>query len=180
MSDAMPPNYNYGAFGGQAGQQAPSAPQRPAAVDRGFWLLIASAVLSVIGLIFTIMEMNSDDFRTDLQSQSPELSSGDLDMAISIGVTVAVVIAVISVAVSILFAVLARKGYNWARIVVTVFAVLSLIGLVGVDGSMGGILGVLSILLNIAAVVMFFTAPASAYFNEMKQYRQAKKLGYAG
>lgn len=179
MSDAMPPNYNYGAFGGQPGQ-APAAPQRPAAVDRGFWLLIASAVLSVIGLIFTIMQMNSDDFRTDLQAQSPELSSSDLDMAISITVTVAVVIAVISVAVSILFAVLARKGYNWARIVITVFAVLSLFGLVGIDSSIGSILGVLSILLNIAAVVMFFTAPATAYFNEMKQYRQAKKLGYAG
>lgn len=179
MSDAMPPNYNYGAFGGQPGQ-APSAPQRPAAVDRGFWLLIASAVLSVIGLIFTIMQMNSDDFRTDLQAQSPELSASDLDMAISITVTVAVIIAVISVVVSILFAVLARKGYNWARIVVTVFAVLSLFGLVGVDSSIGSILGVLSILLNIAAVVMFFTAPATAYFNEMKQYRQAKKLGYAG
>lgn len=180
MSDAMPPNYNYGAFGGQSGQQAPSAPQRPAAVDRGFWLLIASAVLSIIGGIFSVMEQTGDDFRADLQEQSPELAPSDIDLAISIGITIAVIIAVISVAVSILFAVLARKGYNWARIVLAVFAVLSLTGLIGINGSLGGILGILSILLNIAAVVMFFTSPATAYFNEMKQYRQAKKLGYAG
>ena len=176
---STPSNYNYGAYGG--GQPAPQAtePARPAAVDRGFWLLIASAVVSVIGAILSIVELGSDESRSEL-AQTSGLTSADVDTAITVGIVVALVIGVISVAVSVLFAVFARKGYNWARIVITVFAALSLFGLVGISGSAAGIITLVSILLPIAAVVLFFTAPASAYFNQMKQYRQSRKMGYAG
>ncbi len=176
---SMPESYNYGAY--SSGQPAPQAtePARPAAVDRGFWLLIASAVVSVIGAIVSIIDLGSDESRSEL-AQTSGLTSAEVDTAIAVGTVVALVIAVISVAVSVLFAIFARKGHNWARIVITVFAALSLFGLIGTDGSAGGIITLVSIILPIVAVVLFYTAPASAYFNQMKQYRQARKMGYAG
>lgn len=176
---SMPESYNYGAY--SSGQPAPQAtePARPAAVERGFWLLIASAVVSVIGAILSVIYLGSDESRSEL-AQTSGLTSADVDMAISVGITVALIVGVISVAVSVLFAFFARKGHNWARIVITVFAALSLFGLIGIDGSAAGIVTLLSIILPIIAVVLFFTAPASAYFNQMKQFRQSRKMGYAG
>ena len=176
---SMPPSYNYGAYSSGESAPAPKAPERPAAVERGFWMLIASAVISAISLILSVLALTSDEGRAELASTSG-LSAADTDTAVTIAVVTAVVIGVISVAISVLFAVFARKGYNWARIVITVFAALSLTGLIGIDGSVAGILSLISILLTIAAVVMFFTAPASAYFKESGAYRQARKMGYAG
>ncbi|MCC3291712.1 MULTISPECIES: hypothetical protein [unclassified Arthrobacter] len=176
---STPSNYNYNAFSGGQPAAPPAAPERPAAVERGFWLLIASAVVSLIAGILSIVTLMSDEGRSELARVSG-LSSAEADTAVTIGIVTGVVIGVISVAVSVLFAVFARKGHNWARIVITVFAALSLFGLVGINGSLEGILSLVSILLIVAAVVLFFTAPATAYFNQMKQYRQAKSLGYAG
>ena len=176
---STPSNYNYNAFSGGQPAAAPAAPQRPAAVERGFWLLIASAVLSLIAGILSIVELMSDEGRSEL-AQVSGLTPAEADTAVTIGIVTALVIGVISVAVSVLFAVFARKGHNWARIVIAVFAGISLFGLAGINGSLEGILSLVSILLIIAAVVLFFTKPASAYFSQMQQYRQAKSLGNAG
>lgn len=173
------PNYNYGAYSG--GESAPAAnePQRPSAVERGFWLLIASAVASLIGLVLSVATLTSDAGRAEL-ARASGLTGSDVDTAVTIGLVTAVVIGVISLAVNVLFAVFARKGHNWARIVMAVFAGLSLTSLIGVNGSPAGILSLVSILLLIAGVVMLFMGPASAYYNQMKEYRQARKMGYAG
>ncbi|MDM7990768.1 hypothetical protein [Arthrobacter sp. zg-Y877] len=176
---SMPPNYNYGAYSSGQPANPPAAPQRPAAVERGFWLLIASAVASLLGLLLALPELTSDETRSELARQSG-LSAAEVDTAVTIGLVTAITIGLVSVAVSVLFAIFARKGHNWARIVITVFAALSLLTLIGIDGSAAGILSLISVLLTVAAVVLFFTKPASAFFAQMKQYRQAKALGYAG
>lgn len=176
---SMPESYNYGAY--SSGQPAPQAtePARPAAVERGFWLLIASAVVSVIGAIMGIMDLTSDAGRSEL-ARASGLTAAEVDTAVSIGIVTGAVIGVISIVVSVLFAVFARKGHNWARIIITVFAALSLFSLIGMDGSAASIVALISVLLPIVAVVLFYTTPANAYFNQMKQYRQARKMGYAG
>lgn len=177
---SMPESYNYSAY--SSGQPAPQVtePARPAAVDRGFWLLIASAVVNIIGAVISFVVLSSDEGRSELARVSG-LTAAEADTAATIGIVTGVVVAIISVAVSVLFAIFARKGHNWARIIITVFAALSLFSLIGVNGSAEGILTLVSVLLPIVAVVLFFTAPASAYFNQMQQYRQARKMGgYAG
>ena len=173
------PNYNYGAYSGGESAAMPSEPQRPAAVERGFWLLIASAVTSLIGLVLSVATLTSDAGRAEL-ARTSGLTGSDVDTAVTIGLVTALVIGVISLAINVLFAVFARKGHNWARIVMTVFAGLSLTGLLTLDGSPAGILSLVSILLLIAGVVMLYLAPASAYYNQMKEHRQARKMGYAG
>ncbi|WP_146362893.1 hypothetical protein [Arthrobacter yangruifuii] len=173
------PNYSYGAFSSGGSAPVPAVPQRPAAVERGFWLLIASAIVSVIVLILSMVTLTSNEGRADLAAAGG-LTGDDVDFAVTIGLVTVIVIGVISLAVNVLFAVFARMGHSWARIVMAVFAGLSLTALFGVDGSVESILSLVSLLLLIAGVVLLFLAPANAYYSQMQAYRQAKKMGYAG
>ncbi|MCC9198466.1 hypothetical protein QNO08_02565 [Arthrobacter sp. zg-Y820] len=169
-------NFNYNAYpGGQSAPPPASIPARPKQVDISFWLLIASLVLSIISVPFGIAALNSPEARATAQRQlEAQGAAVDLDAAIAAGTILVVVIAVISAVVTLLVAIFIRKGYNWARIVLTVFAVISLLNFT--DLSAANLVAIVSTLLTIAATVLLYLNPAPAYFNQMKQYRLSKKF----
>lgn len=180
MSDQTPQsnNYNYNAYtGGQSAPPAAASPARPKQVDISFWLLIASLVLSIISIPVGIAAMNSPEYRATVEKQMADMpgTAVSADDAIAAAVVLLVVIAVISLAVSLLVAIFIRKGYNWARIVLTIFAVLSLLNFV--DLSAANLIAVAATLLTVAATVLLYLKPAPEYFTQMKRYRQSKKFG---
>lgn len=178
MSDQTPQeNYNYNAYTGGATPDVPAAPVRPKQVDISFWLLIVSLVISVVSVPLTIAVFNSPESReaTEAELQRQNVAGLTVDDAIAATVAFLVITAVISVAITLLVAIFIRKGHNWARIVLTVFAVLSLLSLLVPSGA--SLLGIVGIVLVLAATVLLYVKPAPAYFAAMKQYRRNKKFG---
>ena len=192
-----PGNYNYPApgtgspaQGGYAypgspyGQTSPAEePPRPKQIDQAFWLLIASAVLGLIALPFGLIYVNSPEYletlEETLRNAGLEVDSETLAVGVASGTLSAVLSAIFGLAVRVTLAFLVRAGFNWARIVITIFAVLSLIGLIGLfsAGTVSGVLTLLALLATFAAVVLMFMKPSSEYFTRKKAYRQAKKFG---
>lgn len=177
MSDQIPQGYNYNSYSSGQVPAAPAAPVRPKQVDLSFWLLIASLVLSVVGIPMGIAAVNSPAYRAQLESITDQAAGGlDMDAAIATATIMLVVIGILSVAVSLLIAIFIRKGHNWARFLLAVFAGLSLLNLV--DLSLANLTPILATLLTLTATILLFLAPVPAYFKGMKQYRQAKKFNY--
>ncbi|WP_341395621.1 hypothetical protein [Arthrobacter sp. G119Y2] len=181
MSEQTPQenNYNYNAYTGGQTPDAPAAPVRPKQVEISFWLLIASLLISVVSVPLTIAAFNSPESRaeTEAELQRQNVAGLTVDDAIAATVAFLVITAVISVAITLLVAIFIRKGHNWARIVLTVFAVLSLLSLLVPSAATA--LGIAGMVLILAAAVLLYVTPAPAYFAAMKQYRHAKKFGQA-
>ncbi|MDN3482390.1 hypothetical protein QMA10_10705 [Arthrobacter sp. APC 3897] len=191
-----PGNYNYPAPGGSPaqggyayqgspyGQMTPAEePPRPKQIDQAFWLLIASAVLGLIALPFGLIYVNSPEYletlEETLRNAGLDVDSDTLSAGVASGTLSAVLSGVVGLAVRVTLAFLVRAGFNWARIVITIFAVFSLLGLIGLfaAGTVSGILTLLALLATFTAVVLMFMKPSSEYFTRSKAYRQAKKFG---
>ena len=190
-----PGNYNYPGSGSPAqgnyayqgnpfGQSAPAEePARPKQVNQAFWLLIASAVLGLIALPFALVYVNSPEYldtvEETLRSAGLDVDSEALSNGVAAGTLTAVFSGILGLAVRVALALLVRAGYNWARIIITIFAVFSLFGLIGLfsTGTLSGIITLLATLATIAAVVLLWMKPSSEYFTKKKAYRQAKKFG---
>lgn len=173
------------AYPGSPYGQMPQAedPARPKKIDLAFWLLIGSAVLGLISLPIGIAYMNSPEYLEYLETVARDLGvevdSTSLSAGIAGSTASSVVSGIVGLAVRVGLAFLIRAGFNWARILITIFAALSLFSLLGlfVTGPVVGILTLASIVATIAAVVLLFMKPSSEYFARKKAYRQAQKFG---
>lgn len=154
-------SYNYGGNPYAGMPQAPAAePARPRTVELAFWLVIASSVLNILNYFLTLDYVN-------------EMSGGAVVTGAAAGGFI------FGTAIRIALAALARQGQNWARIVLTVLAVLSLTGLLGglfLAGPLAGLTGLLSIATFVAAAVLLFLKPSNEFFTASKAYRQARKF----
>ncbi|WP_341395541.1 hypothetical protein [Arthrobacter sp. G119Y2] len=178
----QPQGYAYP--GSPYGQMVPAEePARPKQVNLAFWFLIASAVLGLISLPIAIAYMNSPEYLEYLETVSRDLGlevdSASLSAAIASSSATSVVSGIIGLAVRVGLAFLVRAGFNWARIVITVFAVLSLFSLIGlfVTGPVVGVLTLAAVVATIAAIVLLYMKPSGEYFARKKAYRQAQKFG---
>lgn len=164
MSDQMPQgsSYNYNAYAGNQAAATPDAPARPKQVSISFWILLVSVVLSVLSVPLGIAGLNSDASREAMEEQLANAPGGSagvtVDDAIAAGTVLLVIVAVLSVAITALVAFFIRKGYNWARIVLTVFAVLSLLALL-VPGTATA-LSIAGTVLVVAAAALLYVTPA--------------------
>ncbi|OJX80429.1 MAG: hypothetical protein BGO91_08635 [Leifsonia sp. 71-9] len=102
-----------------------------------------------------------------LQNSSTDLRGVTTDQfvdgAIALGTTWAIVTLIFWAIVFVLFAFFARRGANWARIVLTVLTVISLLNVAAGLGA-----GALQVVLSIIAVVLLWLRPSSDYFNAVK------------
>ncbi|WP_425862362.1 hypothetical protein [Arthrobacter sp. TWP1-1] len=155
------------------------APAAPPIMNTVFFMLVGAAVLQVIATIFAVLQMQSDDFRTQLKDQLesqglPDAGGNILDNAIMASTGTAIVMAVVAVILYVLIGLFLKKGMGWARIVGAVLAVVSLSQLMSLTMP-GGIATILQILLGIGAMVLCFTGPGAAYFAAKKSYKLATK-----
>lgn len=181
---ANPPQGGYGYPGSPYGQAAPmEEPARPREVNLAFWLLIATAALGLAALPVTLAFLDSPAYLELVEDTNRALgltvSADELSATVGLAKASTVIGGIIGAAVSVVLAFLVRAGFNWARILVTVFAALSLFGLLGLfdAGQAAGILTLVSILATIAAAVLLFLKPSNEYFTRKKAFRQARKFG---
>jgi hypothetical protein len=188
---ARPPQPGYSNYPGPGGQpqgyayqgspygQMPQAedPARPKQVNMGFWLLVGSAVLGLLTLPFAISFI--DNLQGVAREANVELDSAFISTAIAGSTFSTVLSGIFALAVSVGLAFLVRAGFNWARILVTIFAAFSLFGIFDLffTGPIAGVLTLAQILVTVGAVVLLFMKPSNEYFARKKAYRQAQKFG---
>ncbi|UAJ81683.1 hypothetical protein IT072_19585 [Leifsonia sp. ZF2019] len=132
-------------------------------------MYVASALFSVISGIITVVVVGNtrQQLIDSLRSSSTDLRGVTTDQfvdgAIAVGITWAIVTLIFWAIVFVLFAFFARRGANWARIVLTVLTALSLLNLLAGYG-----LGALQVVASIVAVVLLWLRPSTEYFAAVK------------
>ena len=167
----------------QAPGQPMPAPARPKTIAVAFWLLIAAAAFLIIRIPVGVAVLNSAGYAEALQA-SHEGTYFIVDVPGTIAARMSSMIfpPMIMAAITVLAALFIRLGHNWARIVLTVFAVLSALlmwPMFSVDTPVmpAVLMSLAAALLTVAATVFLYLAPSGAYFKSMKQYRRAGKPG---
>ena len=171
-ADAPPPYQPPAGAAPPYGAPPPAAADRPKLVDIAFWLYIAAAVLSVVGILLSVASLGA--VREEALRQLEEQGQGEaippeaIEGAIWVGFGIGVVFALLFTAAYVVFAILMRKGHGWARIVLAVFAGLAIFGVIGGFG-----IGALQFLCLAAATVLVFLPASNAFFSAAAAQRRA-------
>lgn len=168
----QPPSYPQQGF-----QSYPSAPPPqeaprqtyapPTEIMAAFWCYIVGAVITVVGglLVLTQRQAIVDATRANNTSN---LSDSTIQAAANIAVAIAIVLSLIFAGLYVLFAFKLRVGRNWARIVLTIVAVLALLSLL-LGGAGTSILRLIGDLAAIAGAVLSYVPNSNAYIAAMKR-----------
>lgn len=169
---AQPSGYAYPIAADETGrtEKGPA----PKEVMRAYYLILAAAVVYLVGLIIA-------PFTTEV----PDMPGA------SVGFGIGLAVGAVAVAIYVVLAIFIRKGHNWARITATVLAALNVLSTLAsllllplmnqaVAGNGQNIpqtsgfsltLGVIVTLLGVAGVIMTYLKPSRPYF-------APQKLGY--
>jgi hypothetical protein len=179
-----------------------SAPPEPAArprlVEVAFWLYLVTAALGIVGVVLTIIGYGAvraqaiDRARRELeaQGQGGVLPQGTFEGILDVAFGVGIALGIIGALLYVLFGIFVRRGANWARIVLTVFAGLAVLGALftllslavpGIGAGAGAaapgsrVLSVTSCLCLIAATVLVWQRPSNDWFRQVKEYRRFRR-----
>src|SRR6478736_9484470 len=168
------PGGAYPAPGGGYGGALPPEPVRPNTVTYAFYCWLATAVVSIIGLILTLTSPIWDiAVNAATRQNNVSLQGTSVQSLINTLKIFTVVIALIFVAVYLLFAFKMYAGRNWARIVLTVFGALTLlsaftptsrsvtVGSEVYNINTGAWAGYVTALLALIGIVLMFLAPSN-------------------
>ncbi|MDX3657303.1 hypothetical protein PV646_08305 [Streptomyces sp. ID05-26A] len=145
------------------------APPRPATITAAMWIWIAAAVLSVA--VLPVMLLANADFFVTQDSIVTEEDRQAADLGVRAMAVIFGFVMLVAAAPYVAFAVVLRNGQNWARILLTILAVLGLLTMLAIIFiSIGAqvwqpsvAIGIVVIGLTVAAVVLQFL-PASNRF----------------
>ncbi|WP_433561542.1 hypothetical protein ACQP1O_28630 [Nocardia sp. CA-151230] len=179
-SDQFPPHpgqYTYEPFG--AGQPYPGGPTTgketpPRTVTYAFYLMLAGAVLTLIGLLYSFTQLSHARAKATAHT-SGNLTHSQVDTIVTVSFVVGIVIALISVGLWIWMAIANRAGKNWARITGAVLFglyTLSTLATVTMSSStaFSALLDVLTWLAGLATVILLWIKQSSAYFRPTPPY----------
>lgn len=170
----MPPppqGQQYGGYGAMPpAPDAGSAPQPPTEVRLSFWGFALSAVIVVVAALLLLGQRDQmTSAATDSVRQNGQrITDAQLHTIVNATLIAAIVIAVIIAGLYVLFAYKARAGRNWARVVLTIIAVLALIELAVGSSS---ILGIIGRVLAVASAVALYLPNSNGYFTAAKRRR---------
>lgn len=182
MTYPQPGQYpSYPQYPGGGQMPVPAKPPIPSTVQNAFYLMIAGAVLAVIGGIITISEIST--IRSQVESRNPGFTSTQVDTAVHFAVGAAVVGIVIYAGLWLWMAFANRAGKNYARITSTVFfgisTLLTLIGLAATAGSsvssvktspFSVVVSILGWLVGLVTIVMLWNKQSGPYFKPEQAY----------
>lgn len=165
---APPPPDNHGQNNyGQNNYGQNTTAEPPPAIKTSVNIIWAVVALSVVGTILTFLFL--DDI---VESAGVSLDSSEADAARIGGMVGSVIGLLIFGALWVLLGIFLRKGANWARITLTVLAVLALvfgvIGLLGEQPAIFLVLGILQMALYVALLVFMWRKESSAYIAAQK------------
>ena len=128
------------------------------------WIAAIISIIAAVGLILgafaTLDSGVRDEINNALSSEGVTgISAGAITGGVFIAGLVVAAIAVIRVIVAMSLA----RGHNWARILITVFAILSLLG--GIGTLLGGnwLTGIVSIVVEVVILWLLWNSSSSAY-----------------
>lgn len=149
----------------------PASPEPPPQqVQLSFWLWVASVVVGLVGTVLGLADVET--IRAQAEEQATASSGGQLDQAavdaiITFSIVVGIAIGVLFTVATLVFAVLMRRGRNWARILLAVIAGLSLLSS-GISlpnaTAVVVVVTVLGLVVTLAAVILMFLRPANEWF----------------
>lgn len=164
----------------QAGhQQMAPAPPQPRSIASAVKLMYAGAVLSLIGLIATLLSLSTlkTELRDEIAKSNPDFTAQDLDNLYQVTVGVAVVFGLIGTALWLWMAWKNGQGRGWARIVATVLGGLNLISSIltiaaGASLTISEILTVINLILAIVILLLLWRRDSSAFYAESASHRR--------
>jgi hypothetical protein len=123
---------------------------RPGTVEAAFWLYL---VAPVVGLILALVGLGASTTAANTAAARAGISSGAVTGLLVTGIVLDVVFLVAVIVVDMFF----RRGRNWARITLTVLAVVSFF--------FGGIF---TFLLAVVALILSWLPASNAWFRSVK------------
>jgi hypothetical protein len=162
------PGYPEAAAANEAqGTNTPFVP--PSQLVGAFWAYIVAAVVGVVGglLVLTQKQQILDALRESNSQQNSNLSESQLQSLANASIGVAVVIALVIAALYVFFAFKLKAGRNWARILLTIIAVLALLSLI--TGRGGSILSFIGEVAAVVGAVLSYLPQSSAYISAVKR-----------
>jgi hypothetical protein len=128
------------------------------------WIAAIISIIAAVGLILGAFATLNSDVRDEINNAlSSEGVTGISAGAISGGVFIAgLVVAAIAV-IRVIVAMSLARGHNWARILISVFAILSLLG--GIGTLLGGnwLTGIVTIAVEVVILWLMWNSSSSAY-----------------
>jgi hypothetical protein len=142
----------------------------PTEIIASFWCYVVAATIVLVGgLLFSGAKQQ---VRDTLRVRYPTYTPTQLDSLANVTVTLAVAFAVLIGALYLLFAFKIKAGRNWARIVLTIVAVLDLLTIIGGRG--GSAVGYVGALAAVIGCVLSYVPKSAAYIAEVRASRQLR------
>ena len=163
----VPPQIPYG--------EAPPKLSPPSSVLTAVKLMYAGAALSALGLLISLLSLDST--RERVAETNPDFTDAQIDAAVAFGVALAVFIGVIGILLWVWMAETNRRGKSWARIVATVLGLINiLLTLIGLTtGQSTGLVVVFNLIsAALAAVILYllYRPDSSAYYEAVSDIRR--------
>lgn len=150
---------------------------RPKAVDSAFQAILASAAISALGTVFTVLLDRGMLTRlvTEMMATLPAEQRTNVEGMVSAFQVILAFSIVIFAGLLLLFAHKMRTGRNWARVLLTAYTAFGVYSFLTAMASSGAELALMWSLAEVAfgvtAVVYMFRPESTKYFAEYKQRR---------
>ncbi|MBM9466283.1 DUF4064 domain-containing protein [Nakamurella leprariae] len=151
------------------------APKPPGTVTGAFVLYLISAIAIIVTGLLVFTGPVERRLREELEVTDTSNTTMSLDQLVQVTQWVAFVISLIIGAVWLLFIFKMRAGRNWARIVITVFAVLGLLSLFSGYRS-GQAWDFIGPVLSVLALVLMWLPASNEYFQAAGRHRAAQVM----
>jgi len=147
----------------------PTKPVAPRSVVASYWMLLVSAALPVLIVIFTLATWNTVVNQLLQQPLPAGTTPAQARSAIHQYLIANISLDLIFAGLYVGFAILMRRGRNWARLSIT--AIVALFAVLGVLNN-SGLITLISILLELTAVGLLYTRTSKDYFTAMRTRRR--------
>ena len=153
-----------------AASQSTARPPRPTLVNVAFWIYVVGVALQLVSIIvsFATFGATKADAEARLAQSGVSITAQQASTAITIGFVFGIIIALILLGLVLTFALLARRGAGWARIVLSILAVLSLLSVTGGYGLGAAIAAAL-----IVASILSWLRPSNEWYAAVKAGRHS-------
>ncbi|QLY33488.1 hypothetical protein [Nocardia huaxiensis] len=147
----------------------------PPTVTYAFYLMLAGAVLGVLGIVVGFTQLPAAREKA-AEASGGVLASGDIDTIVMVSFGFGIVLGVLSVGLWVWMAFMNRAGRNWARVTGTVFfglysASMLFLLMPGAEGTAVSLaVSVVTWLVGLAAVILLWNKQSRAYFQPAPVY----------
>lgn len=163
----------YQPYPGGAQIPEPSRPSAPQSVIRAAQIMYVGAAASLIAIVIDLTTLSST--KSQIIKRNPSLTPTQITNAEHVAIGIFIVSGLLGAALWLWMAQTCKAGKGWARIVSTVlFAIETLNVGAGAAAVPGGgatrLFGILIWLIGMAAVILLWQRPSSAYFKGAPRY----------